>query len=166
MYGKLHGACLYGIDGVLIEVETDLSNGLPQTAIIGLPDSAIREAVERVRAAIKNCGFKYPSQRVTINLAPADLRKEGSSFDLAIALGLLTTSEQVVLPVGERTLFIGELALDGSIRPVNGVLSMVDLAKREGFNSVLASPGKRKRGSSDYGYTYLRYTSSSRSYSD
>jgi len=137
MYGKLHGACLYGIDGVLIEVETDLSNGLPQTAIIGLPDSAIREAVERVRAAIKNCGFKYPSQRVTINLAPADLRKEGSSFDLAIALGLLTTSEQVVLPVGERTLFIGELALDGSIRPVNGVLSMVDLAKREGFNSVL-----------------------------
>ncbi|KAF6581034.1 YifB family Mg chelatase-like AAA ATPase [Paenibacillus sp. EKM212P] len=137
MYGKLHGACLYGIDGVLIEVETDLSNGLPQTAIIGLPDSAIREAVERVRAAIKNCGFKYPSQRVTINLAPADLRKEGSSFDLAIALGLLTTSEQVVLPAGERTLFIGELALDGSIRPVNGVLSMVDLAKREGFNSVL-----------------------------
>ncbi|WP_416145668.1 YifB family Mg chelatase-like AAA ATPase [Paenibacillus polymyxa] len=137
MYGKLHGACLYGIDGVLIEVETDLSNGLPQTAIIGLPDSAIREAVERVRAAIKNCGFKYPSQRVTINLAPADLRKEGSSFDLAIALGLLTTSGQVVLPVGERTLFIGELALDGSIRPVNGVLSMVDLAKREGFDSVL-----------------------------
>ncbi|TKH43117.1 Fis family transcriptional regulator [Paenibacillus terrae] len=137
MYGKLHGACLYGIDGVLIEVETDLSNGLPQTAIIGLPDSAIREAVERVRAAIKNCGFKYPSQRVTINLAPADLRKEGSSFDFAIALGLLTTSEQVVLPAGERTLFIGELALDGSIRPVNGVLSMVDLAKREGFHSVL-----------------------------
>ncbi len=137
MYGKLHGACLYGIDGVLIEVETDLSNGLPQTAIIGLPDSAIREAVERVRAAIKNCGFKYPSQRVTINLAPADLRKEGSSFDLAIALGLLTTSEQIVLPVKERTLFIGELALDGSIRPVNGVLSMVDLAKREGFDSVL-----------------------------
>ncbi|MDN4087324.1 YifB family Mg chelatase-like AAA ATPase [Paenibacillus polymyxa] len=137
MYGKLHGACLYGIDGVLIEVETDLSNGLPQTAIIELPDSAIREAVERVRAAIKNCGFKYPSQRITINLAPADLRKEGSSFDLAIALGLLTTSEQIVLPVGERTLFIGELALDGSIRSVNGVLSMVDLAKREGFDSVL-----------------------------
>lgn len=137
MYGKLHGACLYGIDGVLIKVETDLSNGLPQTAIIGLPDSAIREAVERVRAAIKNCGFKYPSQRVTINLAPADLRKEGSSFDLAIALGLLTTSGQVVLPDGERTLFIGELALDGSIRPVNGVLSMVDLARREGFHSVL-----------------------------
>ncbi|MFM9277339.1 YifB family Mg chelatase-like AAA ATPase [Paenibacillus jiagnxiensis] len=139
MYGKLNSACLYGIDGVLIEVETDLSNGLPQTSIIGLPDSAVREAVERVRAAIKNCGFKYPSQRVTINLAPADLRKEGSSFDLAIAVGLLAVSSQIILPQAERTLFIGELALDGSVRPVNGVLSMVDLAKREGFDSVMLS---------------------------
>lgn len=137
MYGKLNSACLYGIDGVLIEVETDLSNGLPQTSIIGLPDSAIREAVERVRAAIKNCGFKYPSQRVTINLAPADLRKEGSSFDLAIAVGLLAVSGQIIFPLAERILFIGELALDGSVRPVNGVLSMVDLAKREGFDSVM-----------------------------
>ncbi|MNW28866.1 Competence protein ComM [compost metagenome] len=137
MYGKLDSACLYGIDGVLIEVETDLANGLPQTAIIGLPDSAIREAVERVRAAIKNCGFTYPAQRVTINLAPADLRKEGTAFDLAIAIGLLATSGQVVLPMQKRTLFIGELALDGSVRPVNGVLSMVDAAKREGCNSVL-----------------------------
>lgn len=137
MYGKLDSACLYGIDGVLIEVETDLSNGLPQTAIIGLPDSAVREAVERVRAAIKNCGFKYPAQRVTINLAPADLRKEGSAFDLAIAVALLAVSGQILLPSDERTLFIGEMALDGSVRPVNGVLSMVDLAKREGFDAVM-----------------------------
>ncbi|MFB5266553.1 YifB family Mg chelatase-like AAA ATPase [Paenibacillus enshidis] len=137
MYGKLNSACLYGLDGVLIEVETDLSNGLPQSSIIGLPDSAVREAVERVRAAIKNCGFKYPSQRITINLAPADLRKEGSSFDLAIAVGLLAVSSQIILPREERTLFIGELALDGSVRSVNGVLSMVDLAKREGFDSVM-----------------------------
>ncbi|WP_339300670.1 YifB family Mg chelatase-like AAA ATPase [Paenibacillus sp. FSL R5-0623] len=137
MYGKLHSACLYGIDGVLIEVETDLSNGLPQTSIIGLPDSAIREAVERVRAAIKNCGYQYPLQRITINLAPADLRKEGSSFDLAIAIALLMTSGQLVLPPEERTLVVGELALDGSIRSVPGILSMVDLAKRQGFTSVL-----------------------------
>ena len=137
MYGKLYSSCLYGIDGVLIEVETDLSNGLPLTSIIGLPDSAIREAVERVRAAIKNCGYQYPLQRITINLAPADLRKEGSSFDLAIAIALLTTSGQVVLPPQERTLVLGELALDGSIRPVPGILSMVDLAKRQGFTSVL-----------------------------
>lgn len=137
MYGKMYSACLYGIDGVLIQVEVDISNGLPQTSIIGLPDSAIREAVERVRAGIKNCGFTFPLQRTTINLAPADLRKEGSAFDLAIALGILCTSGQLVLPGDEKLLMIGEMALDGSLRPVTGVLSMVDRAKREGFTSVL-----------------------------
>ncbi|WP_209847394.1 YifB family Mg chelatase-like AAA ATPase [Paenibacillus sediminis] len=137
MYGKLHGACLYGIDGVIIEVEVDLANGIPQTSIIGLPDSAIREAIERVRAAIKNCGFTYPIQRVTINLAPADLRKEGSAFDLAIALGILMTSGQIQLPSTGRMMMIGELSLDGALKPVHGVLSMVDKAKREGFTSVL-----------------------------
>lgn len=147
MYGKLHSACLYGIDGMLIEVETDLSNGLPLTAIIGLPDSAIREAVERVRAAIKNCGYQYPLQRITINLAPADLRKEGSSFDLAIAIALLVTSGQLVLPAEERTLVVGELALDGSVRPVPGVLAMVDLAKRQGFTSVILPADNLAEGS-------------------
>jgi len=137
MYGKMYSACLYGIDGVIIQVEVDISNGLPQTSIIGLPDSAIREAVERVRASIKNCGFRFPMQRVTINLAPADLRKEGSAFDLAIALGILVTSGQVILPSDIRLLMIGELALDGTLRPVSGVLSMVDRAKQEGFNAVL-----------------------------
>ncbi|MCM3782976.1 YifB family Mg chelatase-like AAA ATPase [Neobacillus mesonae] len=161
MYGKLYGACLYGIDGVLIEVETDLSNGLPQTSIIGLPDSAIREAVERVRAAIKNCGFEYPMKRVTINLAPADLKKEGSSFDLAIALAILTTSEQVLLPREKKTLFLGELALDGSIRSVPGVLSMVDLARRQGFDSVIlpqenASEGAIISGIDVFGISHLR----------
>ncbi|MWV43565.1 YifB family Mg chelatase-like AAA ATPase [Paenibacillus sp. HJL G12] len=137
MYGKMYSACLYGIDGVLIEVEVDISNGLPLTSIIGLPDSAIREAVERVRAGIKNCGFAFPLQRTTINLAPADLRKEGSAFDLAIALGILCTSGQLILPQEEKLLLIGEMALDGSLRPVTGVLSMVDRAKREGFTAVL-----------------------------
>ncbi|KKO51296.1 YifB family Mg chelatase-like AAA ATPase [Paenibacillus sp. DMB20] len=137
MYGKLHSACLYGIDGVIIQVEADLANGLPQTSIIGLPDSSIRESVERVRAAIKNCGYAYPLQRVTINLAPADLRKEGAAFDLAIALGILTTSGQVQLPGADRLLVIGELALDGSLRPVTGVLSMAERAKREGFEGLL-----------------------------
>ncbi|UNK16723.1 YifB family Mg chelatase-like AAA ATPase [Paenibacillus sp. N3/727] len=137
MYGKLHSACLYGIDGVIIQVEVDLANGLPQTSIIGLPDSSIRESVERVRAAIKNCGFTYPMQRVTVNLAPADLRKEGSSFDLAIALGILMTSGQLTLTSPDRLLMLGELALDGCLRPVTGVLSMVERAKREGFQGVL-----------------------------
>ncbi|WP_342435967.1 ATP-binding protein [Paenibacillus sp. FSL L8-0436] len=141
MYGKMHSACLYGIEGVMIGVEIDLANGLPQTNIIGLPDSAIREAVERVRAAVKNCGYRYPQQRVTVNLAPADLRKEGSAFDLAIALGILTTSGQLVMPEAEKLLLIGELALDGSLRPVTGVLPMVEAARRAGFRAVLVPMG-------------------------
>lgn len=141
LYGKMHSACLYGIEGVMIGVEIDLANGLPQTIIIGLPDSAVREAVERVRAAVKNCGYSYPQQRVTINLAPADLRKEGSAFDLAIALGILTTSGQLVMPAAEKMLLIGELALDGSLRPVQGVLSMVEAARLAGFEGVLVPPG-------------------------
>lgn len=141
VYGKMHSACLYGIEGVMIGVEIDLANGLPQTHIIGLPDSAVREAVERVRAAVKNCGYSYPLQRVTINLAPADLRKEGSAFDLAIALGILTTSGQLVMPEAWELLCIGELALDGSLRPVNGVLSMVEAARSAGLRAVLVPPG-------------------------
>ncbi|MDF2670517.1 MAG: Sigma 54 interacting domain protein, partial [Paenibacillus sp.] len=85
MYGKVIGACLQGIEGNLIEVEVNLSSGLPQMTIVGLPDSAVRESVERVRAAIKNCGFRFPLERITVNLAPADVRKEGAAFDLAIA---------------------------------------------------------------------------------
>lgn len=141
MYGKMHSACLYGIEGVMIGVEIDLSNGLPQTSIIGLPDSAIREAVERVRAAVKNCGYRYPQQRVTVNLAPADLRKEGSAFDLAIALGILTTSGQLLMPAAAEMLLIGELALDGSLRPVTGVLPMVEAARRSGLQRVLVPHG-------------------------
>lgn len=137
MYGKLFSACLHGINGVMVEVETDLSNGLPMVAIIGLPDSAIRESIERVRSAIKNCGFTFPNQRVTINLAPADLRKEGSAFDLAIAMGILTTSDQIMLPDQDQILLIGELALDGTLRPVPGVLSMVDTARQHGLKAVL-----------------------------
>lgn len=136
MYGKLYSACLHGIDGVTIQVEVDLSNGLPQTSIIGLPDSSVRESVERVRAAVKNCGFTYPLKRVTINLAPADLRKEGSAFDLAVALGILMTSEQLIFS-SESLLILGELALDGTLRPINGVLPMVERAKQDGFTGVL-----------------------------
>lgn len=137
LYSKVSSACLYGIDGVMIEVEVDLASGIPQTNVVGLPDSAIREAVERVRSAIKNCGFTFPMQRITINLAPADIRKEGTAFDLAIAIGLLVASGQVQLPAMERLLIIGELALDGALRPVPGILAMVDLARRNGFHAVL-----------------------------
>jgi magnesium chelatase family protein len=138
MYHKLYGACLQGIDGTLVDVEVDLTNGLPQLSIVGLPDSSVRESAERVRSAIKNSGAAFPMERITVNLAPADVRKEGAAFDLAIAAGILCASGQ--LKIGgllERCLTIGELALDGRLRPVRGVLSMVDAARRRGIFHVL-----------------------------
>lgn len=161
LYSKVSSACLYGIDGVMIEVEVDLASGIPQTSVVGLPDSAIREAVERVRSAIKNCGFTFPMQRITINLAPADIRKEGTAFDLAIAIGLLAASGQVQLPGLDRLLIIGELALDGALRPVPGVLAMVDLARRNGFHAVLVPEGNVEEallleGMTIYGLQHLK----------
>lgn len=128
---------MHGVEGRLIEVEVDLSNGLPQMNIVGLPDSAVKESIERVRAAVKNCGFTFPLQRITVNLAPADIRKEGAAFDLAIALGILATSGQLEPEALERSLLIGELALDGSIRPVPGVLSMIESAVKRGIRRVI-----------------------------
>lgn len=166
MYGKMYSACLYGIEGVMIGVEIDLANGLPQTNLIGLPDSAIREAVERVRAAVKNCGYRYPQQRITINLAPADLRKEGSAFDLAIAIGILITSGQLIMPSAQEMLLIGELALDGSLRPVSGVLPMVEAARKNGFKAVLlpeanAAEAALIQGITVYALDHLRALSDS-----
>lgn len=139
MYAKTYGACLHGIDGTVIEVEVDISNGLPIFQIVGLPDSSVRESVERVRSALKNCGGAFPHERVTVNLAPADLRKEGAGFDLAIAAGILQASGQLRHLELERCLIIGELSLDGRIRPVLGVLPMVEAAKRHGLTHVLVS---------------------------
>lgn len=140
-------ACVLGIDGALVEVETDISNGLPYFQVVGLPDSAIRESTERVRAALKNCGFTFPMERITVNLAPADVRKEGSAFDLAIAAGILTTSGQIQVASEEPTLWIGELSLDGALRPVPGVLSMVHEALRQGIRRVVLPAGNEKEAS-------------------
>lgn len=147
MYGKVISACLHGVDGKLVEVEVDLSNGLPVMNIVGLPDSAIKESMERVRAAVKNCGFTFPLQRITVNLAPADVRKEGASFDLAIALGLLITSGQLPEEDWKDTMVLGELALDGSIRPVPGVLSMLATGLDFGVKRVLVpAPNAEEAG--------------------
>ncbi|MEB3101181.1 YifB family Mg chelatase-like AAA ATPase [Ferviditalea candida] len=137
MYGKVISSCVNGMNGRLVEVEIDLSNGLPQMNIVGLPDNSIRESTDRVRSAIKNCNFSFPMERITVNLAPADLRKEGSAFDLAIAVGILQTSGQIHLDDLERTLFIGELSLDGGLRPIPGVLPMVHGARNEGLVKVM-----------------------------
>ncbi|GFZ83767.1 hypothetical protein GCM10008018_32090 [Paenibacillus marchantiophytorum] len=136
MYGKVLSACLQGIEGQPIEVEVDISSGLPQINLVGLPDPAVRESVERVRSSIKNGGFSFPMDRITVNLAPADLRKEGSSFDLAIAVAILITTGQIPADCFQQTLFLGELALDGSLRPIPGVLSMTHAAKLLGMRRV------------------------------
>jgi magnesium chelatase family protein len=125
------------MEGKLIQVEVDISSGLPHIALVGLPDSAIRESAERVRAALRNSGFIFPLERITVNLAPADLRKEGSAFDVAIAAGIMATSGQVAAAPLERCLLLGELALNGSVRPVPGVLPMVHSAREHGISAVI-----------------------------
>lgn len=133
MLAKVFSCALIGLDGELVEVEADISRAqLPNTAIVGLPDAAVQEAKERVRSAIRNGGLTWPvNSRIIVNLAPADLRKEGPSYDLPIAVGLLAASGQVVGDL-EDAVFIGELSLDGDVRSVRGVLPMVALAHRRG----------------------------------
>lgn len=147
MYGKVWSACVQGVEGIKIEVEVDLSRGLPQMNIVGLPDSAIRESIERVRAAIKNCGYQFPRERITVNLAPAELRKEGTAFDLAIAAGILLTSGQWQWSEQSTAMWIGELALDGSLRPVSGVLAMIEEAKANGFERIFLPTGNAAEAS-------------------
>jgi len=133
-------ATLHGLDGRLIRVEVDVAPGLPGFTIVGLADAALQEARERVRGALRNAGFVYPPRRITVNLAPADLRKAGSSLDLAIAIGILLGSEQV-RPGPGRTALIGELSLGGDVRPVPGVLPMVVALARRGIRRVVLAVG-------------------------
>ena len=136
MLAKVISCALIGLEGALVEVEVDISSGLPNFFVVGLPDDAVREARERARAAIKNSGFKFPYRRVVVNLAPADLKKEGPAYDLPIAVGIILASEQLSADVSS-TLFLGELSLDGSLRHTSGILPMVALAKEKGLTSVL-----------------------------
>ncbi|NIK68813.1 MULTISPECIES: YifB family Mg chelatase-like AAA ATPase [unclassified Paenibacillus] len=137
MFSLMHSSSVLGVEGKAISVEVDIASGLPQISVVGLPDPAVRESVERVRAAIKNSGFTFPLDRITVNLAPADLRKEGTAFDLAIAAGILTASGQLEAKPFEQSMLIGELSLNGDIRPVPGVLAMIEQAKRSGIRKVL-----------------------------
>jgi magnesium chelatase family protein len=135
MLAKVTSCAVVGLDGALIEVEVDISPGLPSMTIVGLPDAAVQESRERVRAAIKNTGLPFPSTRLTINLAPADIRKAGPVYDLPIAIGILLAAEQIYGDV-ERAIVIGELSLDGSVRHVSGILPIASLAQEEGFTTL------------------------------
>ena len=135
MLAKVSSCAVVGLDGVLIEVEVDISRGLPSMTIVGLPDAAVQESRERVRSAIKNSGLRFPSERVTVNLAPADIRKAGPAYDLPIAIGILMASEQIYGDTGQA-IIMGELSLDGGVRHVSGVLPMTKLAEQEGFTTL------------------------------
>lgn len=140
MFARIFGAATLGLAGHVIAVETDISNGLPSFELVGLASVSVKESKERVRAAVKNSGYEFPMRRITINLAPAELRKDTSGLDLAIAVAILASSGQVPLSRCEKTLFIGELALDGKIRPISGLLPMLLAAAEEGVQQVFVSP--------------------------
>src|SRR4030042_1984936 len=129
-----------GLDGAIIEVEVDIASGMPAFNIVGLPDTAVQEAKERVRSAIRNSGLQFPYKRITVNLAPADLRKEGPAYDLPIAVGIVLASEQASGDV-TRSLFLGELSLDGLVRHAHGILPMVALARDKGCEQVFVPEG-------------------------
>ena len=135
MYSVTRSFGLRGLSGFAVAVEADVSGGLPAFSIVGLPDSAVRESADRVRAAIKNLGFKFPDRRITVNLAPADVRKTGPVYDLPLLLALLTASGQIE-EVSSDTAFLGELALDGTLRPVSGVLPMALAAAESGIRAL------------------------------
>ena len=136
MLTKVDSCAVVGLEGAMVEVEVDISPGLPSFTVVGLPDPSVQESRERVRTAIRNSGYDFPMQRITVNLAPADLRKEGPSYDLPIAVGILLSSGQ--LAAGDDDLvLLGELSLEGQVRHTNGVLAMVDLARQHRHRTVV-----------------------------
>lgn len=137
MLSRIKTCALYGLTGYEIDVETDLASGLPNFTIVGLPDSSIKESKERVRSAIKNCGYKFPVSRITVNLAPANLKKEGSQIDLPIAVGILTANKIIENSINEKTCIIGELSLDGKINAVEGALPMVISMRENKFETII-----------------------------
>ncbi|MFN3269473.1 MAG: YifB family Mg chelatase-like AAA ATPase, partial [Candidatus Kapaibacteriota bacterium] len=136
MYSKIQSASVLEINAFLVEIETHLDNALPNFIIVGLPDSAVKESKERVTAAIKNSGIPFPAKKITINLAPADVRKEGSAFDLPIALGILSAINIIPPESTESILFLGELSLEGALRPIHGALPIAYEAKKLGFRAI------------------------------
>ncbi|HPT86993.1 MAG TPA: YifB family Mg chelatase-like AAA ATPase [Bacillota bacterium] len=137
MLAKIISLAYAGIDGYPVQIEVDLGGGVPSFDIVGLPDLAVREARDRVRAAIKNSGLEFHFHRITVNLAPANIKKEGSGFDLPIAIGILAAKHEISLEKIPETVFVGELALDGSVRPVNGMLVMALAAREAGWKHIV-----------------------------
>jgi magnesium chelatase family protein len=138
MLAKVHSVTLSGIEAIECEVEVDISSrGFTGVNIVGLPDAAVKESIDRIKAALLNCGYHFPKHRTLVNLAPADIKKEGPAFDLPTALGILMADGQLVLELTKKYMILGELALDGRVRPVKGALSIALLAKEKGYQGVV-----------------------------
>jgi magnesium chelatase family protein len=137
MLAKVNSAALYGIDALRVGVEIDLASGLPQLATVGLPEGAVKESKDRIRAAVKNCGYTFPAKRITINLAPADIKKEGSAYDLPMAVGILAAEGLIDKNRLEDYFLIGELSLDGSVKSVRGALPIAMAAKKEKVRGLI-----------------------------
>lgn len=160
MPSTVRSAALVGIDAVPVDVEADIARGLPNFVIVGLPDASVQESRERIRTALKNCGLPFPRTRITVNLAPADIKKEGPSYDLPIAVAILEASEVVPRQRRTRRMFVGELALDGALRPVAGALAIAMMAARRGIKELYvpqenAGEASLASGVSIYGVTTL-----------
>jgi magnesium chelatase family protein len=137
MLAKVFSSAVLGIDAYLVDVEVDLAAGLPTFAVVGLPDASVKESRERVKAAVQNSGLDFPVRRITVNLAPADVRKEGSAYDLPIAIGILCATGVIAESALPSSVLLGELSLDGSVKPVRGALSIALAAERNGMTRLI-----------------------------
>ncbi|MCR5038453.1 MAG: YifB family Mg chelatase-like AAA ATPase [Bacteroidales bacterium] len=137
MLVKTFGCALFGIDAITVTIEVNIDKGMPSYFTVGLPDSAVKESQQRIEAAIGNLGYSYPHKRIVVNLAPADIRKEGSSYDLPIAIGILAAAEQINNDLLEQFVIMGELSLDGTVNPIKGSLSIASKTKQEGFRGLI-----------------------------
>lgn len=147
MLSIVKSMALNGLNGYLVDVQIDVTSGLPHWEIVGLPDASVRESKERVRTAIKNSGIEFPSRKITVNLAPANTRKEGSFFDLPIAIGILIATENLDNINIQDTIFMGELSLDGSLNKINGVLPMCIEALKLGIKRAILPVQNAKEAS-------------------
>ena len=140
MLVKTYGSSVFGIDATTITIEVNIATGV-NFILVGLPDSAVKESQQRIKAAFKNNNLKYPGKEITVNMAPADIRKEGSTFDLSIAIGILAASEQVLTDRLNQYLIMGELSLDGTLNAMKGTLPIAIQAKKEGFKGIILPKG-------------------------
>ena len=154
MLVKTYGSAVHGVDATTITVEVNIDKGI-NFSLVGLPDSAVKESQHRIDAALNNTGYKIPGKKITINMAPADIRKEGSSYDLTIAMGILAASEQISSDDISEYIIMGELALDGELRPIKGVLPIAIQARKEGFKGFILPEKNALEAAIAVSYTHL-----------